>query len=53
MEFQNPDLIYLEGIKTREAFEFLSELYFKFALIADDKRDSQTALEFYNKCINI
>lgn len=28
VEFQNPDLIYLEGIKTREAFEFLSELYY-------------------------
>ena len=29
VEFQNPDMIYLEGIKTREAFEFLSELYYK------------------------
>ena len=28
VEFQNPDLIYLEGIKTKEAFEFLSELYY-------------------------
>ncbi|MCQ2739351.1 MAG: Flp pilus assembly complex ATPase component TadA [bacterium] len=28
VEFQSPDLIYLEGIKTREAFEFLSELYY-------------------------
>jgi len=28
VEFQNPDLIYLEGIKTREALEFLSELYY-------------------------
>ncbi len=28
VEFQNPDLIYLEGIKTREAFEFLSELFY-------------------------
>ncbi len=28
VEFQQPDLIYLEGIKTREAFEFLSELYY-------------------------
>lgn len=26
IEFQDPNLIYLEGIKTREAFEFLSEL---------------------------
>ena len=28
IEFQNPDLVYIEGIKTREAFEFLSELYY-------------------------
>ena len=28
VEFQSPDVVYLEGIKTREAFEFLSELYF-------------------------
>ena len=28
VEFQSPDMIYLEGIKTRDAFEFLSELYY-------------------------
>ena len=28
VEFQSPDTIYLEGIKTRDAFEFLSELYY-------------------------
>ena len=28
VEFQSPDTIYLEGIKTREAFEFLTELYY-------------------------
>lgn len=28
VEFQSPDVIYLEGIKTKEAFEFLSELYY-------------------------
>jgi len=28
VEFQCPDVIYLEGIKTREAFEFLSELFY-------------------------
>lgn len=28
VEFQSPNIIYLEGIKTREAFEFLSELYY-------------------------
>lgn len=33
--------------------EILSELYFKYALAMDDKHDTQTAIEFYNKCINI
>ena len=28
VEFQSPDLVYLEGIKTRDAFEFLSELFY-------------------------
>jgi len=28
VEFQSPDVIYLEGIKTRESFEFLSELFY-------------------------
>ena len=28
VEFQSPDIIYLEGIKTRDAFEFLSELFY-------------------------
>ena len=28
VEFQSPDVVYLEGIKTREAFEFLSELFY-------------------------
>ena len=28
VEFQAPDVIYLEGIKTRESFEFLSELFY-------------------------
>ena len=28
VEFQSPDAIYLEGVKTRDAFEFLSELFY-------------------------
>ena len=28
VEFQSPDIIYLEGVKTRDAFEFLSELFY-------------------------
>ena len=33
VEFQSPDLIYLEGIKTRDAFEFLSELYYNDKIV--------------------
>ncbi len=33
--------------------EVLSELYFKYALIMDDKNDTKTAIEFYTKCINL
>ena len=33
IEFQSPDVIYLEGIKTRDAFEFLSELYYNDKVI--------------------
>ena len=33
IEFQSPDTIYLEGIKTRDAFEFLSELYYNDKVI--------------------
>ena len=28
IEFQSPDTIYLEGVKTRDAFEFISELFY-------------------------
>ena len=33
--------------------ETLSELYFKYALCSDDKNDISTAIEYYEKCINI
>ncbi len=33
IEFQAPDFVYLEGIKTRDAFEFLSELYYNDKVI--------------------
>lgn len=33
--------------------ETLSELYFKYALILDDRNDPQSAIEFYKKCIDI
>ncbi len=28
IEFQNPDILYLEGVKTKEGIEFLSELFY-------------------------
>lgn len=33
VEFQSPDVIYLEGIKTRDAFEFLSELFYNDKIV--------------------
>lgn len=33
--------------------ETLSELYFKYALILDDKSQTSDAIEFYEKCINL
>ncbi len=33
VEFQSPDTIYLEGVKTRDAFEFMSELYYNDKVI--------------------
>lgn len=33
VEFQSPDIIYLEGVKTRDAFEFLSELYYSDKIV--------------------
>ena len=29
IEFQSPDVIYLEGVKTKEAFDYFSSLVFK------------------------
>lgn len=33
--------------------ETISELYFKYALVADDKNDIKTAIEYYTKCIDL
>ncbi len=33
VEFQSPDMIYLEGVKTRDAFEFLSELFYNDKIV--------------------
>lgn len=36
VEFQSPDMIYLEGVKTRDAFEFLSELYYNDKIVVTE-----------------
>ena len=33
IEFQSPDVVYLEGIKTRDSFEFLSEIYYNDKIV--------------------
>ena len=33
VEFQSPDIIYLEGVKTRDALEFLSELFYNDKIV--------------------
>lgn len=33
IEFQSPDIIYLEGVRTRDSFEFLSELYYNDKIV--------------------
>ena len=33
IEFQSPDIIYLEGIKTKEAFDYFSSLVFKDKIV--------------------
>ena len=51
IEFQSPDFVYLEGIKTRDAFEFLSELYYNDKVVltefmANNKTDLRQKLAF-------
>ena len=51
VEFQSPDVIYLEGIKTREAFEFLSELFYNDKTVitefmANNKTDLRQKLAY-------
>ena len=33
--------------------DVLSELYYKFALVNEDRNDEKTAVEYYKKCINL
>lgn len=56
-DIKNPDEAYkyyikaLESVDENTQAEKKSELYFKLALVCDDKEDSKTAFEYYNKCI--
>jgi hypothetical protein len=43
----------LENVNQTKNVKVLSELYFKYALIMDDKNDTKAAFEFYNKCIDV
>ena len=41
----------LESVDENTSEETKSELYFKLALVCDDKEDSKSAFDYYNKCI--
>lgn len=43
----------LESVDENVTEDMLAELYFKYALASDDNQDSQSAFEYYNKCIGI
>lgn len=42
----------IENSKQITDDDILTELYFKYALMLDDKGDSKSAIEFYEKCID-
>lgn len=58
-EINNTDEAYLYYQKALESLdenipkEDLAHLYFKFALVNDDKEQPEQAFEFYNKCISL
>jgi tetratricopeptide (TPR) repeat protein len=43
----------LESLDENASEETVSELYFKFALVNDDKGDAKTAFEYYTRCISL
>ena len=55
IEFQNPDIIYLEGIKSKESFDYFSSLVFEDKTIImeflannmDDLRNKMDFSDFY------
>lgn len=58
-DMNNPDEAYsyykkaLESLDENVDDKTLAELYFKFALANDDKKDEKSAFEYYAKCITI
>ena len=58
-ETENPEEAYKYYIKALESVDEnteeakKAELYFKIALVCDEKEDSENAFEYYNKCVNI
>ena len=43
----------IESLDEEIESDILAELYFKFALVNDDKGEEALAFEFYNKCIAV
>ena len=43
----------LDSLTDEVSTEALAELYFKFALANDERGDSNTAFEYYNKCLSV
>ena len=43
----------LESVDENTPDDRRAELYFKYALVCDEKEDNQTAFEYYNKCVQI
>lgn len=43
----------LDSLDDNDEENIIAELYFRFALVNDDKEDSETAFDYYNKCISI
>ena len=43
----------IESVDENTSDEVKSELYFKFALVCDEREDEEQAFEYYNKCLAI
>lgn len=51
VEFYKKAFILNEAINDETLKDYLSEAYFKYALILDDNNNTQAALDFYQKCV--